>query len=126
MTNRVAETVKYVFPILAQLICQRAVVQFNIASDLLGSIFLLITFLRIVRQSQFKMHATNKSAEDEFYRWLGGVIWITVVDRIFDEGILGNSMAAYLLAVSLESCSKANVSADVTEEEITIYILFFP
>ena len=59
-------------------------------------------------------------------RWLvGGVIWIAVVDRTFDEGILGNSMAAFLLAVSLESCSKANASADVTEEEITIYILFF-
>ena len=72
------------------------------------------------------MHGTNKSAEDEFYRWLvGGVIWIAVADRIFDEGILGNSMAAILLAVSLESCSKANASADVTEEEITIYILFF-
>ena len=72
------------------------------------------------------MHATNKSAEDEFYRWLvGDVIWIAVADRIFDEGILGNSMAAILLAVSLESCSKANASADVTEEEITIYILFF-
>ena len=72
------------------------------------------------------MHATNKSAEDEFYRWLvGGVIWIAVVDRIFDEGILGNSMTAILLAVSLESCSKVNASVYVTEEEITIYILLF-
>ena len=59
-------------------------------------------------------------------RWLvGGVIWIAVVDRTFDEGILGNSMEAFLLAVSLESCSKANASADVTEEEITIYIWSF-
>ena len=62
-----AETVKYVFPILAQLICQRVVIQFNIASDLLGSIFLLITFLRVVCQSQFKMHATNKSTKYESY-----------------------------------------------------------
>ena len=37
------------------------------------------------------MHATNKSTEDEFYRWLvGSVIWIAVVDITLDEGILCN------------------------------------
>ena len=34
-----------------------------------------------------------------------------------------NSMAVILLAVSLESCSKANASADVTEEEISTSFL---
>ena len=51
-----------------------------------------------------------------------GVIWIAVVDRIFHEGILCNSMAAILLVMSLESCSKANASADVIEEEICMLL----
>ena len=72
-----------------------------------------------------KLHATNKSTEDEFYRWLvGGVILITVVDRIFHEGILCNSMAAILLVMSLESCSKANASADVIQEKNHLYVSF--
>ena len=33
-------------------------------------------------------------------------------------------MAAILLAVSLESCSKANASADVIEEENNLYASF--
>ena len=68
------------------------------------------------------MHATNKSTEDEYTsRWLvGGVIWIPVVDRIFDEGT-----CAILLAVSLESCGEASASANIIGEEITIYICFF-
>ena len=71
------------------------------------------------------MQATNKSAEDEFYRWLvGGVIWIAVVDKIFHEGILCISVAAILLVISLESCSKANASADVIEEENNLYASF--
>ena len=42
------------------------------------------------------MQATNNSTEDEFYRWLvGGVIWIAVVDIIFDEVILCNSIDRY-------------------------------
>ena len=54
-------------------------------------------------------------------KWLvGGVIWIAVVDRTFMR-----ESCAILLAVSLESCSKANASADVIEEEITIFICFF-
>ena len=49
-----------------------------------------------------KLHATNKSTEDEFYRLLvGGVIWTAVVDRIFHKGILCISMAAILLVMSL-------------------------
>ena len=32
-------------------------------------------------------------------------------------------MAAILLVMSLESCSKANASADVVEEEIIIHML---
>ena len=71
------------------------------------------------------MQATNKSTEDEFYRWLvGGVIWIAVVDRIFHEGVLCNSIAAILMVMSLESCSKANASGDVIEEENNLYAPF--
>ena len=53
-----------------------------------------------------------------------GVIWIAVEDRNFHEGILCNSMAAILLVMSLESCSKANASADVIDEENNYMLLF--